>query len=94
MSIDGRPPEILDAAASGEWDEVAASTWDNNVLRNAAVLDYPAGSIGPGHHTIRLIYVDPAVVFEHIVLTFAGAPPAYPVPPETRAQGSREMDEP
>jgi hypothetical protein len=24
------------------------------------------------------------VVFEHLVVTFPGAPPAYPVPPETK----------
>ena len=37
-----------------------------------------------GRHTVRLLYRDPGVVFEHLVVTYAGAPPAYPVPPETR----------
>ena len=41
-------------------------------------------ALAPGPHTIRLYYRDPGVVFEHLVLTFPGAPPAYPVPPETK----------
>ena len=36
------------------------------------------GQLAAGHHTLRLIYQDPGVVFEHIVVTFPGAPSGYP----------------
>jgi hypothetical protein len=82
-SLDGQTPAPLDAGATGEWHEDTAPVWAANVLRNAAVVTLPLGPLAPGKHTLRLLYVDPGVVFEHLVLTFPGAPPAYPVPPET-----------
>ncbi len=70
--------------SSGAGDGPSDSGWTENVLRNSATATIPLGAPSPGRHTLRLIYRDPGVVFEHIVLTFPGAPPAYPVPPETR----------
>jgi hypothetical protein len=85
VSVDGGVARKLDASGLGEWKEDgAAPTWAENVLRNSAVLRLKMGSLTPGRHTVRLIYGDPAVVFEHLVVTFAGAPAGYPVPPETR----------
>jgi hypothetical protein len=81
--LDGHAPMPLDAGATGEWHEDTAPVWAANVLRNAAIVKLPVGPLAAGKHTLRLLYVDPGVVFEHLVLTFAGAPPAYPVPPET-----------
>jgi hypothetical protein len=85
-SLDGQAPVTLDAGATGEWHEDTAPVWAANVLRNAAIVTLPCGSLAAGKHTLRLLYIDPGVVFEHLVLTFPGAPPAYPVPPETRAK--------
>jgi hypothetical protein len=82
-SLDGQAPTQLDAGATGEWHEDTAPVWAANVLRNAAIVSLPLGTLVPGKHTLRLLYVDPGVIFEHLVLTFPGAPPAYPVPPET-----------
>jgi hypothetical protein len=65
-------------------DGPSDSGWAENVLRNSAIATIPLGPLAPGPHTISLLYRDPGVVFEHIVITFPGAPPAYPVPPETR----------
>jgi hypothetical protein len=84
VAIDGQAPKQLDLAGTGEWKEGNAPEWEGNVRRNSAIATLPVDGLPPGAHTLRLIYVDPGVVFEHIVLTFAGAPPAYPVPPETR----------
>jgi hypothetical protein len=85
VAIDGGSPRKLDASGMGEWKEDgAAPTWAENVLRNSAVMRVAMGRLAPGKHTVRLIYGDPAVVFEHLVVTFAGAPAGYPVPPETR----------
>jgi hypothetical protein len=83
-SLDGHAPVTLDAGATGEWHEDTAPVWAANVLRNAAIVKLPCGLLAPGKHTLRLLYIDPGVVFEHLVLTFGGAPPAYPIPPETR----------
>jgi Glycosyl hydrolase family 115/Gylcosyl hydrolase family 115 C-terminal domain len=83
-ALDGFMPIEFDASApEGHGSNVA--TWSANVLRNSAVETIPFGPLSPGKHTIRLLYRDPGVVFEHLVLTFPDAPPAYPVPPETRS---------
>jgi hypothetical protein len=90
VALDGAAPIELDAAASapkkfaGADDGPANSGWAENVLRNSAIATIPLGPLTPGKHTIRLISRDPGVVYEHLVITFPGAPPAYPVPPETR----------
>jgi hypothetical protein len=91
VSIDGATPIELDASATttkkskNAGDGPSNSGWDENVLRNSAIAKLSLGSLAPGKHTLRLLYRDPGVVFEHIVITFDGAPPAYPVPPETNA---------
>ena len=73
---------MLDASGS-EGGGADISPWETNVLRNAAVQKLRLGRLAAGHHRLRLIYGDPGVVFEHLAVTFAGAPAAYPVPPET-----------
>ncbi|SNT35086.1 Glycosyl hydrolase family 115 [Granulicella rosea] len=84
VSIDGGAPKLIDASGSGEWKENSAPVWAANVLRNAAIGLTPLGPLAPGKHTLRLYYRDPGVVFEHLVIAFPNAVPAYPVPPETR----------
>jgi hypothetical protein len=83
VAVDGGAPVEMDASGSGEWKENSAPTWEVNVLRNSATAKVPLAGLKAGRHTVRLLYRDPGVVFEHLVLTFEGAPPAYPVPPET-----------
>jgi hypothetical protein len=82
VALDSGAPIELDASGpDGHGPDTA--TWSSNVLRNSAIATIPFGMLAPGKHTIRLSYRDPGVVFEHLVVTFPGAPPAYPVPPET-----------
>ncbi len=88
VTVDGQPPHLLDASENGEWTEGSAPVWEKNVLRNEAELSVKLPALSPGPHTVRLLYADPGVVFEHLTLTFAGAAPGYPVPPETLG-GSR-----
>jgi hypothetical protein len=59
------------------------------VLRNFALLTLPVASLSAGHHRLRLFYIDPGVVFEHIVITLPHAAPAYPVPPASSAGARR-----
>ncbi|HWB31700.1 MAG TPA: glycosyl hydrolase 115 family protein [Acidobacteriaceae bacterium] len=90
VSLDGAAPIELNAAAQphakspGSGDGPSTADWSTNVLRNSAIANIPLGPLAPGRHTLRLLYRDPGVVFEHLVITFPGAPPAYPVPPETK----------
>jgi hypothetical protein len=90
VALDGAPPMERDAAggaptkAAGSGDGPSGAAWPQNVLRNSAIDTIPLGTLEPGRHMIRLTYRDPGVVFQHLVVTFPGAPPAYPVPPETR----------
>jgi hypothetical protein len=69
--------------AAGAGDGPSGADWPQNVLRNSAIDTIELGPLAPGKHTLRLLYRDPGVVFEHLVVTFAGAAPAYPVPAET-----------
>jgi hypothetical protein len=84
IALDGANPQVLDSGSTGEWHEDTAPVWAANVLRNAAVLSLPVAQLAPGKHTLRIYYVDPGVVFEHILITLPGAAPGYPVPPETQ----------
>ena len=91
VSLDGATPIELDLGAPatprkslGAGDGPADSGWSENVLRNSAVATIPLGPLASGKHTLRLLYRDPGVVFEHIVVAFPNAPPAYPVPPEAK----------
>jgi hypothetical protein len=92
VSVDGGEPKERDAAAgastkaAGAGDGASGAGWPQNVLRNSAIETIPLGVLTPGRHTLRLIHRDAGVVYEHLVISFPGAPPAYPVPPETRAQ--------
>jgi hypothetical protein len=82
IALDEATPVEMDGSGSGEWHENGAPTWAENVLQNSAPIQLPLGKLSAGEHRLRLIYRDPAVVFEHIVVSFDGAAPAYPVPPE------------
>jgi hypothetical protein len=72
---------LLDASGS-EAGRKGLSSWNTNVLRNSAEQTLALGELEPGKHTLRVVYGDPGVIFEHLVVMFPGAPPAYPVPPE------------
>jgi hypothetical protein len=90
VSIDNATPLERDASggasvkAAGSGDGPSGADWPQNVLRNSAIDTIQLGALAPGKHALRLYYRDPGVVFQHIVITFPGAPPAYPVPPETK----------
>ena len=89
VALDGDKAQVLDASGA----EVVGkdiSAWADNVRRNAAAQRVELGSLRAGHHRLRLIYGDPGVIFEHLMVSFAGAPPAYPVPPETVCGVRRE----
>lgn len=86
--LDGGKPVILDGdGADGKRSDV--TSWSSNVLRNSEIETLDLGKLPPGRHRLRLIHGDPGVIFEHIVVTFPGAPPAYPFPPETRTSRLR-----
>jgi len=85
VSLDGATATTLDTGSTGEWHEDSAPVWAANVLRNSAILRIPIANLTAGRHTLRLLYIDPGVVFEHIVITLPNASPAYPVPGKTRA---------
>jgi hypothetical protein len=90
VALDGGAPMERDMSgsggskAAGAGDGPSGEDWPQNVLRNSAIDTIALGALAPGKHTLRLLYRDPGVVFEHLVITFPGAPPAYPVPPETK----------
>jgi len=83
VRFDSDAPTELDASGSGEWREKGAEAWADNVLRNYAAQILPLGEISPGRHTLRLFYIDPGVVLQHLTIMFPSAPPAYPMPSET-----------
>lgn len=88
VEVDGGAAKVMDAGGPDK-EDTSVSAWADNVRRNAAVERLQLGQLRAGHHRLRLIYGDPGVVFQHLVVTFAGAPAAYPVPPETACGGAR-----
>jgi hypothetical protein len=91
VALDGAAPVEMDLSAAaaprkalGAGDGPTDSGWAENVLRNSAVATLPLGPLASGKHKLRLEYRDPGIVFEHLEVAFPSAPPAYPVPPETR----------
>jgi hypothetical protein len=83
VSIDNGAPTEMEASGLGVWKETGAPVWAMDVLRNSAIQQVALNNLKPGRHTLRLYYIDPGIVFEHLVVTFAGSPPAYEVPPES-----------
>ena len=83
LSIDQRPPDVVNAAGA-EKKTPGLTDWSSNVLRNAAVQTVPLGYLPAGKHTLRLFYGDPGVVFQHVTVTMPNATPAYPFAPETK----------
>jgi hypothetical protein len=95
VTLDGGDPIVLDASGTEE-HHVGVTTWSSNVLRNAEIQTLDLGIVRRGTHTMRLIYGDPGVIFQHLLITFSGAPPAYPFPPETikwRPRANRTAEE-
>lgn len=90
VAVDQGKPHLLDPSGSGEWHEGSAPAWEHNVLQNFEEQNLGLPALPAGPHTLRLFYVDPGVVFEHLTLSFPGAPPAYPVPPETGSGGAAD----
>lgn len=86
VSVDGGKPVCFDAAGAGEWSENSAPTWSKNVLRNYARYSSTLPELKAGRHVLRLMPLDPGLVFEHVSLVYPGAAPAYPVVPETQGQ--------
>jgi hypothetical protein len=82
VQIDDRPVVVLDASGA-EQHRSGMTTWESNVLSNAAVQTVALGSLKPGMHSLRFIYGDPGIVVQHLTVTFPQAAPGYPVPPET-----------
>lgn len=79
-----RDMRMQDKEAKNNGDGPNGTAWAENVLRNLAIDRIPLSVGTAGSHRIRLIHRDSEVVFEHLVLGFPKAAPAYPVPPETR----------
>lgn len=84
ISVDGGPHHVVDAGSTGKWAENSAPVWETNVLRNYSALSVPLGPLTPGLHRLRWSPLDPGLVLQQLQVTWPGAPPAYPVPPETR----------
>lgn len=81
-ALDSEAPIVLDASGAKDRHD-GLTSWPSNVLRGAAIQTVDLGRLYAGRHKLRLIYGDPGVVFQHVLITFPGAPPAYPFPPET-----------
>jgi len=83
VTVDGGAPVLMDLAGKSEWKENSAPSWEKNVLRGAAIDDLALGEMKAGHHKIRIEPIDPGMVLEHLLVSFPGAAPTYPVPPES-----------
>lgn len=83
VQVDDGPWMLQDASGTEE-NRSGISAWKTNVLRGFAEQTIAVPGLTPGKHVVRIRYAgDPGVIIEHVALSFAGAPPAYPVPPES-----------
>ena len=83
VTVDGGSAEVIDLAGKSEWKENSAPSWEKNVLRGAAIDEIAVGEMRPGKHRVRIEPLDPGMVLEHVLVSFPGAAPSYPVPPES-----------
>jgi hypothetical protein len=85
---DGSPVVVSRPAYTGERD----SRWQEDVLRNAALVSTAHVIGSAGRHTLRIWPVDPGIVIDRIIAD-GGCPlePGYIGPDETRFAGGSEM---
>jgi hypothetical protein len=84
IALDDEPPKIVSLPLS---QDERNRTWQENVLRNAALTSSVHSFAQPGLHTLKIWMVDPGIVLDAIEAETAGAPESgYVWPPETRVK--------
>lgn len=82
FSIDDEPPITVEIAPIKNDDELVPEDWEEgvagNIWKRASTV-----AIAAGAHKLRLWALEPAVVFQKIVLDFGGERPSYFGPPES-----------
>jgi hypothetical protein len=82
LALDDAPPQIINLLGDG--DE-RSPTWQQNVVRNAALPSAKMSVAAPGLHTLTLWAVDSGMVFDTVLGEVSGAQPSgYLWPAETR----------
>jgi hypothetical protein len=67
MSVDGKPPQAMDVPG-GESDNELGKQRRAGVLANRVTLEFAAGSLSAGPHTLKVYAMDPGVVLDQIDL--------------------------
>jgi Glycosyl hydrolase family 115/Gylcosyl hydrolase family 115 C-terminal domain len=78
VSFDDQPPQIVDVL-----EDNSQSAWAKAVSDGVRRVDVKLNSGQPGYHTLKIGMVDPGVVLEKLVVSFAPVKPSYLGPPES-----------
>ena len=82
ISLDDGPPRIIDALAHNSTEDWSTAVKDSVRKVNSTVI-VPH----PGYHVLKFWFVDPGVVLQKLVLSFAAVPDSYLGPPESFSAG-------
>jgi len=77
ISFDDEAPQVIDIHA-GETNRV----WEQSVANNVRLITSRHTIGQPGEHVLKIWVVDPAVVFQKVVIDQGGVKPSYLGPPE------------
>ena len=78
ISVDDGPLTIIDFKTEGRSEE-----WKENVLRNRAERTIQLPQLNKGHHTLKIYFIDPGVIFDEIRIDLGGLKKAYSAIPAT-----------
>jgi hypothetical protein len=77
-AFDDQPPQIVDAL-----EDNSQVAWAKAVSDGVRRVDVKLNAGQPGYHTLKIGMVDPGVVLERLVVSFAPLKPSYLGPPES-----------
>jgi hypothetical protein len=84
VSIDDEAPQIVTLVPKGYRAQNGNADWEKVVSDNARSSHSSHAVAKPGHHTLKVWMVDPAVVVQKLVIDLGGLKPSYLGPPESR----------
>lgn len=83
VSFDDEAPQVVTAVPEGFNADNGNRNWEASVRDNCRRITSTHTIDAPGHHTLKIWMVDPAVVLQKLVIDTGGLKPSYLGPPES-----------
>jgi endo-1,4-beta-D-glucanase Y len=91
VSFDDQAPQTLEIVPEGFDARNGNREWEESVKDACRVVRSTHTLSAPGHHTLKIWMVDPAVVLEKIVVDLGGLRSSYLGPPESHRHGNSAL---